>query len=334
MGAYDVFVCPRIGFCDNVSVRHFLDMNLPNFQTFLRPILEVLSDGAISSRRDIISLTLKKFSFTDEELALRHEQGGSLVLAGRVGWALTYLKQAGLVTSPARAASCITEEGKKALRSGDEINRAYLNRFASFRQFLDKCKHTLTSASAQPTGGGEEQEDPLEKINEACNALKTELKDEIVSALLKLKETEFERFCVDLLLRMGYGNPTLSRVTQATGDGGIDGIVTSDRLGFDKVYVQAKLYSPESSISEGVVRDFIGAIDNQEASGRGVFITTSKFSKGAEIKAHGSKHHKIMLINGERLAELMIEFGVGVTTTNTFTVKELDSAFYEQYDQK
>lgn len=309
-------------------------MNVPNFQTFLRPILEVLSDGVTYSRRDLISATLKKFSFTDEELALRHEQGGSLILAGRVGWALVYLKQADLVKSPARAAFCITEEGQKTLRSGEEINRAYLNRFASFRQFLDKCKHSPTSSPTQPITVGDDNEDPLEKINEACNALKTELKDEIISVLLKLKETEFERFCVDLLVKMGYGNPTLSRVTQATGDGGIDGIVTSDRLGFDKVYVQAKLYSPDCSISEGVMRDFIGAIDNQEANGRGVFITTSKFTKGAAEKALGSKHHKIMLIDGNKLSDLMIEFGVGVSTTNTFVVKELDASFYETYDQK
>lgn len=309
-------------------------MNVPNFQTFLRPILEVLSNGVTYSRRDLISATLKKFSFTDEELALRHEQGGSLVLAGRVGWALVYLKQADLVDSPSRAMFQISEEGKKTLRSGEEINRAYLNRFPTFRQFMDKCKHSPTSSPSLPTTVGEDNDDPLEKINEACSALKTELKDEIISALLKLKETEFERFCVDLLVKMGYGNPTLSRVTQATGDGGIDGIVTSDRLGFDKVYVQAKLYSPDCSISEGVMRDFIGAIDNQEANGRGVFITTSKFTKGAVEKALGSKHHKIMLIDGDKLSELMIEFGVGVSTTNTFTVKELDSAFYEQYEQK
>lgn len=309
-------------------------MNLPNFQTFLRPILEVLSDGAISSRRDIISLTLKKFSFTDEELALRHEQGGSLVLAGRVGWALVYLKQADLVDSPTRAMFRISEEGQKTLRSGEEINRACLSRFPSFQQFMDKCKHSATASPAPTTTGGADNDDPLEKINEACNALKTELKDEIISVLLKLKETEFERFCVDLLVKMGYGNPTLSRVTQATGDGGIDGIVTSDRLGFDKVYVQAKLYSPDCSISEGVMRDFIGAIDNQEANGRGVFITTSKFTKGAAEKAIGSRHHKIMLIDGDKLSDLMIEFGVGVSTTNTFTVKELNPAFCEQYEQE
>lgn len=309
-------------------------MNLPNFQTFLRPILEVLSDGVTYSRRDLISATLKRFSFTDEELALRHAQGGSLVLAGRVGWALVYLKQADLVDSPARAMFRISEEGKKILRSGEEINRAYLNRFPSFRRFMDKCKHSPTSSPAQPTVDGDDNDDPLEKIEEACNALKTGLKDEIISTLLKLKETEFERLCVDLLVRMGYGNPTLSRVTQATADGGIDGIVTSDRLGFDKVYVQAKLYSPDCSISEGIMRDFIGAIDNQEANGRGVFITTSKFTKGAAEKALGSKHHKIMLIDGDKLSDLMIEFGVGVSTTNTFIVKGLNASFYETYDRK
>lgn len=309
-------------------------MNLPTFQAFMRPILEVLSFGITLTRRNIIQATLKKFPFTDEELALRHEQGGSPVLAGRVGWALVYLKQAGLVVSPARAQFCITDKGKQALSSGEEINRAYLNKFPSFRQFVDKCKPSPTSSPSLPTTNGDDNEGPLDKIEEACNALKTELKDEIISTLLKLKETEFERFCVDLLVKMGYGNPTLSRVTQATGDGGIDGIVTSDRLGFDKVYIQAKLYSPDCSISEGVMRDFIGAIDNQEANGRGVFITTSKFTKGAAEKAQGSKHHKIMLIDGDKLTELMLEFGVGVSTTNTFTVKELDSSFYEQYEQK
>lgn len=309
-------------------------MNVPNFQTFLRPILEVLSDGVTYSRRNLINATLNKFSFTDEELALRHEQGGSLVLAGRVGWALVYLKQADLVKSPARAAFCISEDGKKALLSGKEINRSFLYQFASFQRFMEKCKHSSVPSPSQSPDSEDDNEDPLDKINKACNALKTELKDEIISALLKLKETKFEHFCVHLLVRMGYGNPTFSRVTQATGDGGIDGIVTSDRLGFDKVYVQAKLYSPDSSISEGVMRDFIGAIDNHEANGRGVFITTSKFTKGAIAKAQGSKHHKIMLIDGDKLSELMIEFGVGVSTTNTFTVKELDSAFYEQYEQK
>ena len=107
-------------------------MHVPDFQTFLCPILEVLSDGVTYSRRGLISATLKKFSFTDEELALRHEQGGGLVLAGRVGWALVYLKQAALVDSPARAMFRISEDGKKALRSGAEINRAYLSQFPSF----------------------------------------------------------------------------------------------------------------------------------------------------------------------------------------------------------
>ena len=142
------------------------------------------------------------------------------MLAGRVGWALVYLKQADLVDSPSRAMFRISEEGKKTLRSGEEINRAYLSRFPSFQQFMDKCKHSPTASPSPSTTGGDDNDDPLEKINEACNALKTELKDEIISALLKLKETEFERFCVDLLVKMGYGNPTLSRVTQATGDGG------------------------------------------------------------------------------------------------------------------
>ena len=121
-------------------------MNVPNFQTFLRPILEVLSNGVTYSRRDLISATLKKFSFTDEELALRHEQGGSLVLAGRVDWALVYLKQADLVDSPTRAMFRISEEGKKTLRSGEEINRAYLSRFPSFRQFMEKRKHSPTAS--------------------------------------------------------------------------------------------------------------------------------------------------------------------------------------------
>lgn len=306
-------------------------MTIPSFQTFLRPILEVLSCGKTMARRDLVQATLHQFSFTDEQLNLRHEHGGGLVMAGRVGWALVYLKQAGLVKSPARAMFCISDDGKKAFQSNEAINRTYLNRYSQFRKFMERCKHT---SPTQTTSPNDDTEDPHEKISEACNALKTELKDEIIAALLKLQDTEFERFCVDFLVKMGYGNPTHSLVTPATGDGGIDGIVTSDRLGFDKVYIQAKLYSPDSSITESVMRDFIGAIDNQEANGRGVFITTSKFTKGAAEKALGSKHHKIMLIDGDKLADLMIEFGVGVTTTAVYTVKDLEASFYDQYEQK
>lgn len=306
-------------------------MNTPNFQIFMRPILEVLSDGATLSRKDLIQATLRKFRFSEEQLGERHEHGGGLVLAGRVGWALVYLKQSGLVESPARAVFRISTAGKEALASKEEINRAYLSRYPQFKEFIQKCRRSSPHPDTTPV---DDAEDPQEKISEACNALKTELKDEIIAALLKLQDAEFERFCVDLLVKMGYGNPSRSQVTPATGDGGIDGIVTSDRLGFDKVYVQAKLYSPESSITESVIRDFIGALDNQEANGRGVFITTSRFTKGAVEKATGSMHHKIMLIDGDRLAELMIEFGVGVTTTAVYTIKDLDTSFYDRYEQK
>lgn len=299
----------------------------------MRPILEVLSGGASSSRQAIINATLDKFHFTEEQLALRHPHGGTLVLAGRVGWALTHMTQAGLVDSPARATYCITDEGRKALQSREKIDNDYLNRFEAFREFIRKSrKRPSTKAPVGPTDVDDEV--PIEKINEACESLDAALRQEIIKELLKLTETAFECFCVDLLVKMGYGNLSRSRVTPASGDGGIDGIVTSDRLGFDKVYVQAKLYSPDNSIPDSTMRDFIGAIDNQESNGRGVFITTSKFTKGAVEKAQGSKHHKIVLIDGEKLASLMIEYGVGVSTTETFTVKELNSAFFGNYEQK
>lgn len=308
-------------------------MDLPTYQAFMRPILEVLSNGSTSSRQAIINATLAKFNFSEEDLALRHEHGGSLLLAGRVGWALTHMTQAGLVDSPARATYCITEAGMKAVKSREEINNDYLNRFEAFREFIRKSRKRSDTKTAQRCNEVD-NEVPLEKINQACEALEAALKQDVIKELLKLTETAFECFCVDLLVKMGYGNLVRSRVTPPSGDGGIDGIVTSDRLGFDKVYVQAKLYSPDNSIPDSTMRDFIGAIDNQESNGRGVFITTSKFTKGAVDKAQGSKHHKIVLIDGDKLASLMIEYGVGVTTTETYTVKELNPSFFGNYEQK
>lgn len=307
-------------------------MNIPGFQTFLRPVLETLSGGKSYARRDLIQETLAKFSFTQEELSLRYGQGGALVLADKVGWALVYLKQAGLVESPARAQFHISEAGETALRSGEQINRTYLYKFESFRQFMDRCRGGSTQTSVSSTNTDNDTEDPKEQISEACLALNAALKGELLETLLNLKDSAFERFCVDLLVKMGYGNPTFSRVTQASADGGIDGIVTSDCLGFDKVYIQAKRYCADNTVGSDIMRDFIGALDNYESNGRGVFITTSKFTKGAVEKAQGSKHHKIMLIDGDKLTDLMIEHGVGVMTTEVYTLKGIDSAFYDAYE--
>lgn len=308
-------------------------MNLPLFEFFMRPVLETLSHAESLSNKKAVQVVLGKFPFSDEELAVTYEKSGSFVLADRVGWAITYLKNAGLVVSPARGVLRITEDGKKALLSGDEINRAYLMRYDSFCQYMKRSYHSQSESAAPSSSRDADDEDCHKIISEACMALETELKDEILSILGGLKESEFGRFCVDLLVKMGYGNPVLNSAAQASGDGGVVASVASDPLGFDKVYVQAKLCPAERSVSEGAMRDFIGAIDNQESNGRGVFITTGKFANGAVEKAMGSKHHKIMLIDGCKLADLAITFGAGVSTVATYTVKKPDPAFFARYEK-
>jgi len=320
-------------------------MNLPNYEFFMRSVLETLSHAESLPNKKAVQAVLGQHHFSHEELAVKYDISGDFVLADRVEWAITYLKNAGLIASPARGVLRITEEGKKALLSGNEINNAYLMRYDSFIQYMKRSRrkksnrkmrnHTESSLSAAASSSEDDYEDSHGRMSEACGTPESELKEEILSILGGLKESEFVRFCVDLLVKMGCCNPALDCVLpEESGDVGIAASVTSDPLGFDKVYVQAKLCQAEGSISEGAIRDFIGAIDTQESNGRGVFITTGKFANGAVAQAIGSRHHKIMLIDGGKLADLVIKFEAGVVTVATCTVKKTDPAFYARYGRK
>jgi restriction system protein len=174
-----------------------------------------------------------------------------------------------------------------------------------------------------------DQNSPQERIESALNELNEELAGDLMTEIMKMTPYEFERLVVKLLIKMGYGKPEENKdaVTAKSGDEGIDGIVSSDKFGFDSIYIQAKQWKNDSTVGRPEIQKFLGALAGQGAT-KGIFITTAKFSKEAEAFAAKQLHSKIVLVDGERLTKLMIEFDLGVSTVHAYLVKRIDSDFF------
>lgn len=280
--------------------------------------------------RDLAETLAEKFRLTPVE---RTEllPSGIVKFVSRVGWAKTYLKQAGLVEQPARAMVRITGRGKEALRSIERIDNAYLSRFAEFRAFKDRSRPAQQPTHVPPSANlAAEAVTPQEALQQAFDELRGSLVNDVLDALLHASPAFFERAVVDLLRAMGYGGAVEDAGTLlgGPGDGGVDGAIKEDTLGLDTVYVQAKKWAPERTVGDREIRDFIGALQLQRAR-KGVFFTTSDFTKSARDSATRSES-RVVLINGKKLAELMVDYKVGVSVTSTLELKRLDSDYFEE----
>jgi restriction system protein len=303
-------------------------MPVPDFQTIMLPLLRFTKDRREHSTRDAIEALADFFSLTDAERKELLPSGQQAAFDNRVAWAVSYLKKAGLLEATRRAHFRITDRGCSVLQENtDRVDVKYLERYPEFVEFRTRRNAPDAPASHQKPAVGEvEEQTPEEAIEAAHQRLRNDLATELLQQIMSCSPTFFERLVVDLLLKMGYGG-TRKDAGQAigrSGDGGIDGIIKEDRLGLDAIYIQAKRW--EGSVGRPEIQKFVGALQGQRAK-KGIFITTSSFTSDAASYANMIEN-KVVLIDGELLAKLMIDNGVGVSSVATYEIKRVDSDYF------
>jgi restriction system protein len=300
---------------------------IPDFQTIMRPLLEHLADGKIKSNRETIEALSKYFHLTEEEVAELLPSGQQSIFSNRIAWAKAHLKNAGLLDSPTRGQYKITSRGLAALVQNDQqINLKYLKQFEeySYRQGVKVRDTKANDDQPKPV----ETLTPFEQIETGYQRIREELIDELLGKVKETSPAFFERLVVELLVVMGYGGSRkdAGQTIGRSGDGGVDGVIKEDRLGLDAIYIQAKRW--EGCVGRPEIQKFAGALQGQRAK-KGVFITTSSFSKEA-IEYVSKIESLIVLIDGVELTELMIDYGLGVSKIASYDVKRIDSDYFEE----
>ena len=301
-------------------------MAIPSYEKFLLPVLKLLSDGKVRTKQEIVRTMAKQFQLSEDELAETLPSQTQPTYVNRIGWAITYLKKAELIVSPSRANFKITDEGKKLVENNVSDLTAKDLIYEPFLKFI-KTSHKQNDTDHTI----KEETTPLENIINNFELLKKEVCDEILQKILEQSPDFFEQLVVDLVVAMGYGGSIedAGKATKRTGDEGIDGIIKQDRLGLDNIYLQAKRWQRDNVVSRPEIQKFVGALAGQGAR-KGIFITTSRFSKDAlEYKPRNDT--SVILIDGQKLVELMYEYNIGVTTEMKFEIKRLDSDYFDLF---
>jgi restriction system protein len=299
-------------------------MAIPDYQSCMLPLLRLLSDGETHVFRDCVESLGDHFQLTEEERKELLPSGQYPILSSRVGWARTYLKKAGLLESPKRGLLVISRRGREFLsKKPDKITSKDLEQFEEFVEFKNYKKDDIPKAIK------EEEPDahtPEEAIETAYKGIKNNLSNEILELIKNGSPSLFENIVVDLLLKMGYGGSRkdAGSTVGKSGDEGIDGIIKEDKLGLDVIYLQAKRW--EGAVGRPEIQKFAGALMGKKAK-KGVFITTSTFSKNA-IEYADNLENKIVLIDGEKLTELMIDHDLGVSLSAKYEIKKVDTDFF------
>ena len=291
-------------------------MEIPKFHETFIPILKVLNNGETLQAREMYQKVINEFysDLTDEQLEQTTKSGDRLII-NRIAWGKSYLKKGGYIEFPKRGFVKITEKGLKNSKSDLTLNQ--VENTNNFLEFYNEENPKNTSAPTKIYSAS-----PEDLIDEGFNLIDVQVKDELLERLKSIDPFYFEKVILILLKKMGYGDFV---ETSKTGDGGIDGIINEDKLGLDKIYIQAKRYG-ENKVREKDIRNFIGAMSGDTQ--KGVFVTTTSFDSGAIKKAHDA-HHTIILIGGQKLVDLMYQYNVGIQIKATYEVKELDNDFFE-----
>lgn len=302
-------------------------MPIPDFQSVMRPMLVAINDGNPKLMADVLEEVCQHFQLSEEERAQRLPSGKQTYIKNRVGWARTYMKKAGLVTSPGKGLIQITDRGRQAMQDCPE--RVTVRYLKNYQEFVDFHTHTPSEDKTEQPEAEPSNETPDEQLQQAHASLMDSLADELLDTITAATPAFFEKLVVDLMLAMGYGGSRedAGQATRYTSDGGIDGIIKEDPLGLDVIYLQAKRYT-EKVVGRPEVQGFAGALDMQRAR-KGVFITTSKFSGDAREYV-GLIEKKIVLIDGQELAKLMIQYNLGVGIKETYAVKQIDSDYFNE----
>lgn len=293
--------------------------SIPKFHETFIPILKVLESGNELHHEDMKRKVKEQFySNLPADLLNQKTTSGYLLIHNRIGWAKSYLKEGGYLQYPQRGSVKITAKGLETLKSG----HLSLSELKKDSDYIATQKAKQNTSESTPTELAEKDFSPQDMIEQGFDTIKANVKLELLERLKVIDPFYFEKVILILLKKMGYGEFI---ETKKTGDGGIDGIINQDQLGINKIYIQAKRYA-ENKVREKDIRNFIGAMSGDTTNG--VFVTTSTFDDGAVEKAKQA-HHKIILIDGHRLTDLMFEFGVGVQTITTYAMKEVDEDFFE-----
>ena len=302
---------------------------IPDFQTIMLPMLEILADRKEHSLRELTSQISDRFELTDAERRQLLASGNQEIINNRVGWARVYLKKAKLIDKVRRGTFTITEQGIKVLASKPKrIDIKFLKSIPDFNEWQASYKSPKNTINSDSESEIEIEKTPEELLDYSFTKLKDELVIELIEKIKSCSPGFFERLVVDLLIKMGYGGSRkeAGQIIGKSGDGGIDGIIKEDKLGLDTIYIQAKRW--ENTVPVGQIRDFAGSLLSKKAK-KGIFITTSNFPKNA-YEFVSNIEHKIVLIDGKELAELMIEHNVGLTTKINYEIKKIDSDYFEE----
>lgn len=305
-------------------------MAIPTYDEFMYPLLEAIGDGDEYKFRDLIEILSDKFDLTEEEKTELLPSGQQAIVDNRIGWAKTYLKKSGLLIYPKRAHVKVTDRGRQVLKNKiDRIDRDFLMQFDEFEEF-QTVKNQDDSEKTQELRNSEEDSTPEESIERAYLAIKSSLSDELLNKIMELSPVFFERLVVDLIVKMGYGGSRkdAGRATKQSNDGGIDGIIKEDKLGLDEIYIQAKRWDPSRTVGRPEIQKFIGALAGQGAK-KGIFITTAYFSREAK-EFIPRNETKVVLIDGEELSDLMIEYNLGVSIQASYDLKRLDLDYFDE----
>lgn len=301
-------------------------MSVPKFFEFFESILHSLADGNLHNSSDIQEFVSKDMNLTTSDMAELLPSSRQATWINRTGWARTYLSKAGLVESPSRGKFQITEEGLKALNTGQQIDLKYLYQYESFRTFH---KRNINKKTEKTNDATIEETSPKEALENAINNLNSTLASDLLDEVMKLSPSQFEKLVVHLLISMGYGSgiDDAGIVTPQSNDGGIDGIIKEDQLGFSSIYIQAKQWSIDRTVDKPEIQKFVGALTGLQAQ-KGLFITTAKFSNGASQYADNLLNTKVVLVDGKALTKLMIKHNVGVSIERTYELKRIDSDYF------
>lgn len=302
-------------------------MAVPAFKSFLLPFLKILGDKKEHSLQEMYEKLADYLNLTEEDKEERIPSGKQLKYQNRISWARTYLKRAGLIQSVARGRFVITDLGLKVLSENIErIDIKYLEQFEGFRQFRRSDDQASKDETIQDSSSSDLS--PEEQLVASYRYLRKELVDELLMTIKSCTPKFFEKLVIDLLVTMGYGGSyeDAGKAIGRSGDDGIDGIIKEDRLGLDVIYVQAKRW--ENPVGRPTVQAFAGSLEGQRAK-KGIIITTSRFTE--EARQYVKRIEKrIVLIDGIELAELMIDYNVGVYDKEKYVVKKIDLDYFEE----
>lgn len=305
-------------------------MTIPKYDDLYVSVLEFLKDQIDRKPRELEAPLAEQFELTDEEMGKLYDSGNGPIFYDRICWSLSYLRMAGLVDKPKRGVYKISVKGLELLSTPEEI-KGFVKKQIIQREEKKKKEKPIELKSAEDS-----DLTPQEKLYESYDSIRQSVYEEIIDTIIGKSAKDFEHLVVSLLQKMGYGGEVKNsgRVTQYSNDGGIDGVIKEDVLGLGRIHIQAKRYSPSNTVGREEIQKFVGALAVAQ-SNKGVFITTSSYSKGAMEYAaslHGTT--TLVLIDGQKLAQYIYDYSLGMQTEQVIEIKKMDSDFWDAMQDK